>query len=116
MSNLAYLACPYNSPDKGIVAKRFAQATRVAAELLKKKIFVFSPITHGAALIEHGGLKAGWDNWAEYDRTIIERCDKVIVLMLPGWEFSKGVMAEIEIAKELGKLVEYLDPNEFIYP
>jgi hypothetical protein len=36
----------------------------------------------------------------------------VVVLMLDGWEQSRGVQAEIAIARELGKPVSFIDLND----
>ena len=34
--------------------------------------------------------------------------------MLPGWESSRGVQAEIKIARELGMTIEFIDPCNVI--
>jgi len=34
--------------------------------------------------------------------------DEVWVLMLPGWDQSTGIKAEIEIAKKMGKSVSFV--------
>ena len=36
-------------------------------------------------------------------------CEKVVVVKMDGWETSKGVAAEIKIANELGKPVEFME-------
>lgn len=51
----------------------------------------------------------GWDFWEEYDRVMISKCDKLIVLMLEGFETSKGVNNEIKIAEELNIPVEFME-------
>ena len=43
------------------------------------------------------------------DEFYIRLCEKVIVLMLTGWESSEGVQAEIEIARALDKPVEFME-------
>ena len=74
---------------------------------------MFSPISHTHPVAEAGAngtpLPRGWDYWEGYDRLMIECCDDVIVLRLPGWETSTGVQAEIKIGKELEIPVEYVD-------
>ena len=47
-----------------------------------------------------------------FDREHLERSDEAVVLVLDGWQESRGVQAEIRIARELGKPVRYLDPAE----
>ena len=74
-------------------------------------ILVFSPLTHNAPLVE-SGLPRGWQYWKVYDRTLVERCDRLIVLTLSGWDTSEGVRQEIAIAKECGLAIDYLDPAQ----
>ena len=56
------------------------------------------------------GLPREFDFWHKYDEWFISRCDKVVVVKMWGWEQSKGVQAEIEIAHKLGIPVEYIEP------
>ena len=109
---LVYLATPYTHPDPKVSELRFKEVTRVAAALMKKGVFVFSPITHSHPLAMAGDLPKSWEYWMQYDILILERCCKVIVLMLEGWKESKGVQAEIKIAGEMGIPVEYLEPGD----
>ena len=109
---LVYLATPYTHPDPKVSELRFKEVTRVAAALMKKGVFVFSPITHSHSIAMAGDLPKSWEYWMQYDILILERCCKVIVLMLEGWKESKGVQAEIKIAGEMGIPVEYLEPGD----
>ena len=53
MSKLIYLAAPYTDPDPEVSALRAAQAAYAAAMLMSRYGFVvFSPITHGHAVVE----------------------------------------------------------------
>jgi hypothetical protein len=108
---LAYIACPYSHPDELIKRSRAKKVTATAAHLFNQGIFAFSPITLNTSLIE-AGAKAGWDAWLSYDLEILSRCDKLIVLKLPGWEHSAGVKAEIAHAKALGIPIEEMNPLE----
>ena len=109
---LVYLATPYTHPDPAVMRLRFIKVTRVAAKLMKKGVFVFSPITHSHSIAMAGDLPKSWKYWMQYDTLILEICSKVIVLMLKGWKESKGVKAEIKLAGKLGIPVEYLEPGK----
>ena len=76
MKELAYLSTPYSSPDAGVREQRFKTVTQVAAALISEGTYVISPITHAGPIISEGAPVAGWDNWHEFDRTLIEHCDK----------------------------------------
>lgn len=45
-----------------------------------------------------------WENFCEW---LIDKSDRVIVLKFPDWEFSTGVLDEVEYAKAKGIPVEY---------
>lgn len=106
--HLVYLASPYTHSDPAVQEARFHAVCRHAAGMMRGGVRVFSPIAHTHPIAVHG-LPGDWDFWKEYDRGFIEMCAEVLVLMLPGWDQSKGVRAEIAIARELGKPVRYVD-------
>lgn len=108
-NKLIYLACPYSHADHAVMVDRWNSVNKVAAKLMSDGHYIFSPISHTHPIAEHG-LPRGWEYWKGYDRRMIESCDEIIVLKLDGWEASTGVQAEIEIGKELGIPVSYIDP------
>jgi hypothetical protein len=106
---LTYLACPYSDPDPAVRESRFHDVNACAAWLMSQGVLIFSPISHTHPIAVDGNLPTGFDFWERYDRAVLACCEKVLVLRLPGWQQSKGVQAEIRIAKEMGIPVEYLD-------
>ena len=50
--------------------------------------------------------------WREWNMRMLRACDRLAVLMLPGWEESRGVQAEITAAKAWGMPIEYLTPGD----
>ena len=117
-AELIYVACPYSDPDDNIRHARFKAVNALSAKLMNEGRFVFSPISHTHPIAEEGGLPLGWDFWETFDRLYLSKCDKLLVLCLDGWERSKGVTAEIAIAKELNLPIDYMNPEnfEYIYP
>lgn len=108
---LVYLATPYSHPDEAVREERFRAVNTAAAELMRKGMHIYSPISHTHPIALAGDLPLGWEYWQAYDRAILSACCKLIVLMLDGWKESKGVTGEIAIACELGLDVEYISPN-----
>lgn len=102
-----YIAVPY-SQDK---ERGFETACRAAAALLKAGNVVYSPIalSHHVDRYLHG---APWELWKRQDFAMIDLCDVVAVVTLPGWEKSTGVTDEIRHAEERGLPVLYL-PESF---
>ena len=105
---LTYLACPYSHDDRAIRVKRFKAVNRAAGILMNQGHKVFSPISHTHPIAEASDLPKDWDYWKDFDRAYLEHSHKIIVLMLDGWEESKGVLAELEIAHEMGLDVHYM--------
>jgi hypothetical protein len=105
---LVYLATPYTHPDPSVMESRFDAACRIAGRLMADGELVFSPIAHTHPIAVCCELPRHWEFWAKYDRAILATCARVVVAMLPGWDQSKGVAAEIAIAQELSVPVEYL--------
>jgi nucleoside 2-deoxyribosyltransferase len=103
-----YLACPYSHKDPKVRKDRFERVNALAAKLMAKGFLVFSPISHTHPIAEAGDLPKGWEYWKNYDESFLDWCDEVFVYKLEGWTVSTGVMAEIEIAKQLGKPITYI--------
>jgi hypothetical protein len=108
---LVYLACPYSHPDAAVRDARFRAANVAAAALMRAGHKVFSPISHTHPIAEAGALPLGWDFWEAFDRAYLDHAGLVIVLRLDGWRESRGVTAELSIARELGIPVEYINPE-----
>lgn len=104
---MIYLASPYSHNDPAVREQRYHHACRAVVHLLRNDCVVFSPVVHSHPLVQYG-MPFLWQDWERIDRAYLERCDEVVVLKLDGWVFSRGVKAEIKIAKELGKPVGYL--------
>lgn len=107
---MIYLASPYSHPNPCVREDRFHAACQAAAALIHHGATVFSPIAHSHPIALHGA-PTDWSFWEQNDRVLLEFCDEVVVLTIDGWEESIGVQAEIQIARELGKPVRYLEPN-----
>lgn len=108
MTPLIYLASPYSHPDPAVRAARFEAVCRVAGRLMAEGRFVFSLIAHTHPIAEVCALPLDFTYWAAYDRRMLEACDALAVLCLEGWQESVGVAAELALAAELGKPVEWL--------
>ena len=110
MKGLVYLATPY-SRFRGGIDEAFVAACRVAAELVKKGVSVYSPIAHTHPIAVHGGIDPlDHDLWLKFDAAMMAVADCCVVAMLPSWRSSRGIGIEIASFREAGKPVFYLDP------
>lgn len=105
---MIYLATPYNHPDPEVREGRFRTACNVAGYFFSRGVYVFSPIAHTHSIALTRDLPHDWEFWCEYDRQMLATCSELWVVEMDGWRESVGVAAEIEIARELGLLVKYV--------
>ena len=106
---ITYLAVPYSHPDPAVRQARFETVNEVAARMMAEGHYVFSPISHTHPIAMAGDLPKGWEFWSEYDRQMLMRCSRLVVLMLDGWRESVGVQAEIRIASGWNMPIEYVE-------
>ena len=112
MSRLLYLASPYSHPDPSVKDQRFREACRVAGNMMKRGDVVFAPIPHSHSIEQcfSDGKAEGGEFWLRQDFAVLRHCAELVVLMLPGWDASKGVAAEIDFANTINLPIRYIDP------
>lgn len=101
---LNFLSLPYSHSDPAVKEKRFRTACHVAASMMRKGIFITSPIITGIAIINGSGenLPDTLEYWKSYCIHLLMNCNSMYVLNVEGWKSSGGVRMEIEKALELG--------------
>lgn len=103
-----YLASSYTAPTSLVMENRYHAAIDATHYLLKNKIWVYSPIVHCHPIAIKHDLPKDFDYWMEYNRLMILNSRGLAVLMLDGWQESKGVTAEIEYCGSLGKPIYFM--------
>lgn len=109
---MIYLASPYSDPDPLVREQRYLAACKATAALMRDGELVFSPIAHSHHVADYlpSDVRMDFDFWQRQDREVLRHCDRLAVLLLEGWDKSKGVTAEIHLAQRLGLRVEYVAP------
>lgn len=77
-------------------------------------VHAYSPIVHCHELAKIAELPKTAEFWEKYNFAMLERADALWVLMLPGWEDSKGCAAEAQEASRLKKPIIQFVPKESI--
>jgi len=111
-----YLACPYSHVDPEVSRRRYVQVTHAAYRLMVQGWTVFSPITHSHPIEKITGTHQGWEFWEAQDLPILRKSDVLGILCLEGWQYSKGVKAELEEARRLALPVLFFSPTELLRP
>jgi hypothetical protein len=109
---LVYLASVYSQGNATVNkrTRRFKHVCRKAAELMEQGYNVFCPIAHSHPIEVHGMTEVhGHDFWLKQDFAVLEKCSKLLVYCMPGWDKSVGIQREIEFADLMGIPVEFLE-------
>ena len=97
-----YLASPYTHDDGIIRDTRYELALYASSVLANAGAVVYSPIVYThvmATLYNIQPTNSAW--WVSFDESfIVNWATTIAVLKLPGWDISKGVAKELDIAKE----------------
>jgi ribosomal protein S18 acetylase RimI-like enzyme len=107
---LIFIASPLTAPDPGLVQKRVAAAGRFGAWVQSNEgKCAFVAAAHDHAIATHLAKPMPYDWWRANIHHFMAPAQSCYVLCLDGWEQSKGVAVEIEIAEQLGKPIHYYD-------
>ncbi len=105
---LAYVAGPYRSPTEYGIRQNIRRASDVALELWRAGYAVICPHANTAGW---GGAHGLDDQvWLDGDLEILKRCDLVVVLL--GWQNSKGTVVEVKVANTEGIPVYFWDRDK----
>lgn len=104
-----YMASPFTVyPTKEMAWK---DACRAAAALQAcTPLAVYSPIADSYGVEAIGKATLTHADWMLRDRAMLLACEVVVVVMLPGWERSKGIAQEIAWAHDAKMPVWYVQP------
>lgn len=101
MSSILYLSSPYSHPNASVRQNRFDAACRVAGRLMEEGYIVFSPIAHSHPIGQIMGKALDHEFWMRQCIALLRKSDEFAILTIDGWEMSKGIQQELEMAKLL---------------
>lgn len=111
---MIYLASVYSlNADSKLMDKRAKYARKRTAEFQMEEIPVYSPIAHCHEMSKENNMPRTWDFWSAIDYQFIDACQEFWVLMMPGWEDSVGITAEIKYATDTHKNVIYIKCDDY---
>ena len=104
-----YVATPFARYPKG-TAPAFRDAAVQAGLIALAGIPIFCPITHAFPLQQFGGLTSrDHDYWMAFDRPFMDAAAGLIVVKMASWDLSSGVAYEIDVFREAGKPIFYME-------
>ena len=95
-----YVAGQYSADNVIDVLKNIGKGRKACAELFQLGFSPFCPWHDAAFIIDNPDAFFTVEQFYRYSIEWLKVSDAV--LLLPGWKLSKGTLAEIKIAEELG--------------
>lgn len=108
-----FVGAPYYSDEAAGIEKRVSLAAKYCSELMVKGHNAVCVNLLGHLVVAHGEIPNDFDYWDKFSFSVLVDCDELHVLMLDGWEMSKGVKAEIKFANEHNIPVKYIEREYF---
>ena len=102
---IVYIAGQYSSNTINGVFENVIKARKVAIKYFRKGYGFICPHTNSIFMDGLGGLKDA-DQWYRMDLELIKRV-KPTMVMMKGWQKSKGAITEHELAKQLKLKILY---------
>lgn len=109
-----YIAAPYSHKDPAVIAGRMACFDAVAAKMLLDGQMPVSPLLFHSLLGKHK-VPGNWDFFEAYSLHMLDRCDALYLITLPGWEDSVGVAGELRLAEAKGMYIHLVEPDPHAY-
>ena len=111
---MIYIASPYSHPNDSVQYARFIAARDYTAFLMSQGYVAFSPIAYGRQFEKAHGVKGDHVTWLNFNKHLLRHSTFIHVLKLEGWEKSKGVEFEIQMAKSCHIPIEYIQNNKTV--
>ena len=109
-----YLAAPYKAQEPAVERARMQAVKHVSDRLIRQGQVIFSPLEYTEAMQQRGIVPP--QGWYLFDLAMLRGCVKLLVLTLPGWRESQGVIMETTVAKALGLPVAIMTVEEAELP
>ncbi len=110
---ILYVAIPYSHPDPAIREHRYSTANRVAAQLMRAGIVVFSPLSHSVPIAKHiPDAEMDHQFWMLQDLPLLRLADEMLIIGLDGWTQSRGVCEEMFKALAWRKPITLIEESD----
>lgn len=118
-TSYVYLASPYMNKLETVRDVRFYLAAIAAAYYIEHDRPVYAPIVHSCPIAKYGlsnkdAVELPFSYWEHLDFAMLFNAAALHVLMLPHWDTSVGIAAEIAFAKKLETPTRYIKPETVI--
>jgi hypothetical protein len=114
---MIYVASPYSHSNPATQQQRFEDVRAIVALYLPRtQQPVFSPIVYTHELASEYDMATDAASWTRFNNGMLRIASQLWVVRIKGWDTSKGVTQEIELARQLSIPTYYLDVNGVFVP
>jgi hypothetical protein len=106
---MIFVSAPYSSPYNEIIKKRVKVVSLYSGDLLKKDIMCIAPILIGNTILNECNLPKDFGFWDKLSYAYLDQATEMHVLLMKGWDYSRGVTGEIEFAKRKNIPIKYIN-------
>ena len=112
---MIYVASPYTDESEEVMQQRYDQTTKFCSETIRYEpnSFIFSSICYWHPIASIYGLPRSSDYWLSWNVAMLKISESMWILMLEGYEKSKGVRIEKAVADALNIDVFWKDPRKY---
>lgn len=110
---MIYIASPYSDPDIEVRSARYHKAQDYLYHCMLQKLNAYSPIVYFHPLAIRFQLLSTEEPYIRHNVEMLEICDIIHILTLPGWKESLGVKHEIKFAQRWAKPIYLINPNDY---
>lgn len=107
---MIYVASPYSHEKYNVRFQRYVKTLEYTNYLIRHNRPAFSPIVYGYFFEHFCGANGSFESWIEFNDSILKRCDEMHVLMLDGWDKSRGIAHEKRLAETLNLPITHIAP------
>ena len=109
-AQLVYLAAPFTAEDPLVQQTRRDAVIEVSDHLVRQGKAIFSPLEYTKGMQDRNVFPP--QGWYEFDLAMLRNCQELLVLTLPGWQTSYGVIIEMTAARALGIPIKFIEPDD----
>ncbi len=111
---MEYLATPYSHKSQEVKDYRAAVSDVIAMELTMQGRLIYAPMSSWHHIARKYDMPTDAKFWEKLNMSFLANSDRLLVIMLPGWETSVGVNDEIEFAVKHDIEIVYLNPELYL--
>lgn len=107
---MIYIASPYSDVSDAVRYDRFIRAQAYTHHLMAQGVVCFSPIAYGRQFEKAFAVAPDYETWLDFNNWMLLASQELRILKLRGWEKSRGIQHELQLAEAHGIAITFAEP------